>query len=49
VFPDIDGNNENTITQKEIDWYDGWSKYYTWDEDKKESRKKSRIKKKERT
>jgi hypothetical protein len=36
MFPDVDGDNENTITQKEIDWSDGWNKHYTWDEDKKE-------------
>jgi hypothetical protein len=36
VFPDVDCDNENTITQKEKDWYDGWNKYYIWDEDKKE-------------
>jgi hypothetical protein len=35
VFPDVDGDNENTIVKKEIDWYEGWNKYYKWDEDKK--------------
>jgi hypothetical protein len=36
VFTDVDGDNENTIVQKEIDWYGKWNKYYKWDEDKKE-------------
>jgi hypothetical protein len=35
VFPDVDGDNEDTIIQKEKDWYDGWNKCYIWDEDKK--------------
>jgi hypothetical protein len=33
MFPDVDDDNENIITQKEIDWYEKWNKYYTWDED----------------
>jgi hypothetical protein len=36
VFSDVDDNNENTITQKEKYWYEGWNKHYIWDEDKKE-------------
>jgi hypothetical protein len=36
VIPDVDGNNENTITQKEKNWQDEWNKYYIWDEEKKE-------------
>jgi hypothetical protein len=42
VFCDVDGNNENTIDQKEIDWYDGWNKHYIWDEDKKEYNSKGK-------
>jgi hypothetical protein len=47
VFPDVDGDNENTIIQKEIDWYDRWNKYYIWDEDKKEYNSNGRRVKKE--
>jgi hypothetical protein len=36
MFADVDGNNENAIVQKEKDYYDGWNKYYRWNEDKKE-------------
>jgi hypothetical protein len=36
VFVDVDGDNENTIVQKERDLYEGWNKYYKWDKDKKE-------------
>jgi hypothetical protein len=28
VISDVDGDNENTITQKEVDWLDEWNKYY---------------------
>jgi hypothetical protein len=47
VFPDVDGDNETTITQKEIDWYDGWNKYHIWDEDKKEYNSNGRRVKKD--
>jgi hypothetical protein len=33
---DEGGDNENSITQKEIDWYGGWDKYHKLDENKKE-------------
>jgi hypothetical protein len=36
VIPDVDGDNENKITQKEKDWLDEWNNYYKWDEEKKE-------------
>jgi hypothetical protein len=26
VFADVDGDNENTVVQKEIDWLEGWNK-----------------------
>jgi hypothetical protein len=42
AIPYINGDNENTITQKEKDWYDGWNKYYIWDEDKKECNSKGK-------
>jgi hypothetical protein len=28
-------DNDNKITQNEINWYTRWNKYYKWDEDKK--------------
>jgi hypothetical protein len=36
VIPDVDGDNENTITKKEKDWLDEWNNHYKWDEEKKE-------------
>jgi hypothetical protein len=36
VILDVDGDNENTIIQKEKDWLDEWHNNYIWDEDKKE-------------
>jgi hypothetical protein len=46
VISDVDGDNENSITQKEKCWFDEWNNYYTWDEDKKEYNSKGkRVKK----
>jgi hypothetical protein len=42
VISDVDGDNENTITQKEKDWLEEWNKYYIWDEEKKEHNSKGK-------
>jgi hypothetical protein len=47
AISDVDGDNENSITQKEKDWHDEWNNYYTWDEDKKEYNSKGKRVKKE--
>jgi hypothetical protein len=35
-YNDKESDNDNTITQNEIDWYKGWDKYHKLDENKKE-------------
>jgi hypothetical protein len=35
-YNEEESDNDNIITQNEIDWYKGWNKYYKWDENKKE-------------
>jgi hypothetical protein len=35
-YNDEESDNDNTITQNEIDWHKGWDKNYKWDENKKE-------------
>jgi hypothetical protein len=36
VIPDVDGDNKNTIIQKEKYWLDEWHNYYKLDKEKKE-------------
>jgi hypothetical protein len=42
VISDVDGDNENSITQKEKDSLDEWNKYYVQDENKKEYNSKGK-------
>jgi hypothetical protein len=35
-YSDVEGENENTIVQKEINWRNEWDKIYKWDDNKKE-------------
>jgi hypothetical protein len=42
VIPDVDGDNENKITKKEVDWFGEWHNYYKWDEEKKEFNSKGK-------
>jgi hypothetical protein len=35
-YCDEENDNDNKITQKEIDWYTEWDKYYKREENKKE-------------
>jgi hypothetical protein len=46
VISDVDGDNENSITQKEKNWIDEWNNFYKWDDDKKEYNSKGKIVKK---
>jgi hypothetical protein len=47
AISDVDGDNENSITQKEKDLHDEWNNYYTWDENKKEYNSKGKKVKKD--
>jgi hypothetical protein len=42
MIPDVYGDNENTIIQKEKDWLDEWNNYYIWDEGKKKYNSKGK-------